>query len=233
MATNGTSSNGKADPVRVTVTMNTRPPLIGRDKEWAALYETISRRHASFILVEGELGGGRSRFVSDAGERLAAEGFTVLTGKVLERAHEPMKVFHDVARQIFGIGAQPLGARNLMARVIDRLHSIVGTDQAMATYFGAFLRGVEMGEIETPTRDYLWFRLLAAIAAIDPVVLVLDDLQWSSGESVDLAETLIRRAREEDVPLQVVAATLATDADERTRARIRPDPDSRLSNCWW
>lgn len=205
---------------KIPVTFNYHLPLVGREAAVAAVEERLARVGAGFVLVEGEAGSGRSRFLAEAAARFAERGWRVIRGKGLERSREPMKVFHDVARDVFGIGPDPLSGSSLMARVIDRLAPLVGEDPAMAGHFAAFLRGAELAESQAAIRGYLWFRLLASLAREAPVALVLDDLQWADEESLDLAETLVRRAGEEEIPLVVVGSTLTTDPEERTRRRI-------------
>jgi len=206
--------------VRFKVTFNYRLPMVGRDGDRQALLAFAQRGRAGFALVSGESGSGRSRILREIGEELADEGNTVLIGKALERAREPLKVFHDIARQIFGVRGATLSASSSMARVIDRLDPLVGHDPAMAGFFAAFLRGAELPESQLRMRGYLWFRLLSALAAERPVVLMLSDLHWGDEDSVDLVETLVRRAADDDVPLTVIAGSLRTDPDEGTKRRI-------------
>jgi len=209
-----------APGVGFTVTFNYRLPLVGREEDRRALLDFARRGRAGFALVSGESGSGRSRILREVGEELSATGVTVLNGKALERAREPLKVFHDIARKIFGIREGPLGSSSSMARVIDRLDPLVGHDPAMAGFFAAFLRGAELPASQLRMRGYLWFRLLSALAREGPVVLVLGDLHWGDEDSVDLAETLVRRAAEEEVPLTIIAGSLRTDSDEGTKRRI-------------
>jgi len=206
-----------AGPVRISVNFPYELPLAGREEPRKRLKSLLTDKTAAFALVEGEAGSGKSRFLSDAAEWLRETCWTVLRGKSLERGREPMKSFHDVARQAFGIGRGDLGTSSLMARVIDGLHPLVGEDPGMAGYFASFLAGGEIPEAQARMRDYLWFRLLAALS---PVALLLDDLQWADEETLDLAESLVRRAREEGIAIAVAGSTLNADPGERTRRRI-------------
>ncbi|MEN8152021.1 MAG: tetratricopeptide repeat protein, partial [Planctomycetota bacterium] len=221
--------NGEGDRVErvpvpgghsLSITRNLKLPLAGREREWKRVTEHLSRERTACVLVTSEGGGGRSRFVDEAGEWLTAHGRAVFKGKALERGGEPLKVFLDIARQIFGVGTAALGSRGMMARVIDRLAPLMGEDPALAGFFSSFLRGTRVPESQARMRGYLWFRLLSALAAERPVVLLLTDLQWGDGESIDLMEGLVRRAHEDRVPLTVIASSLDTHREDRVRRRI-------------
>ncbi len=211
----------------LSVLFNYHLPRVDRDEEWAALTEALDGEGAVFVLVEGEAGSGKTRLLDDLQAELAGRGgerrgteWTVFRGKAMEKAAEPLKCLLDVARQIFGIGSEPLGAGSLLARVIEKLDPLFGRDPSLAAFFAAFLRGAEMPASREGVRGYLWFRLLSALAREKPVVLLLDDLQWADEETIEIAETLVRRAREEGVRLSVVGTTLTRDASELTRTRI-------------
>jgi len=208
------------DEEKLTVPLNFKLPLAGRERDWERLTEHIGRDEATFTLVTSEGGGGRSRFVDEAGEWAAGNGRLVLKGKVLERGGQPLKVFHDIARRIFGVTADAFGSRGMMARVIDRIAPLVGEDPALVGFFSSFLRGARITESQARMRGYVWFRLLAALAREKPVVLLLTDMQWGDEESLDLLESLIRRAREDAVPITFIASSLLSDRDEGTQRRI-------------
>jgi tetratricopeptide (TPR) repeat protein len=107
-----------------------------------------------------------------------------------------------------------------MARVIDRLAPLVGEDPAMAGFFAGFLRGAELPPAQLVMRDYFWFRLLSALCRDGPVTVMLDDLQWSTRETLDLAEDLTRRAHEDGVPLTIAVSSLTSGTEATTRRRI-------------
>ncbi len=216
----GRREAARGEPVALTVASNYHLPTAGRDRERESLLAFAGRRRSGFVLVEGEAGSGKSRFLADAEEGLGTAGYRVLRGKALENGRETFKLLHDVARQVFGIGAEVLSASSLMARVIDRLAPLLGEDPGSAAFFAAFLREAAPSETQVAMREYLWYRLLSALARERPLALVLDDLQWADEATFDLLEHFVRRAAEESVPLLVVGATLLTDPDERTRRRI-------------
>jgi len=205
---------------KLTVTLNFVLPMVGRERDWELLTAHLAREDATFSLVTSAGGGGRSRFVDEAGEWAGANGRLVLKGKALERGGQPLKVFHDIARRIFGVTGAALDSRGMMARVIDRLAPLVGEDPALAGFFSFFLRGAPVTEAQARMRGYLWFRLLSALAAENPVVLLLTDLQWGDEESIDLMEGIIRRAREDGVPISIIVSSIASHRDERTQRRI-------------
>jgi tetratricopeptide (TPR) repeat protein/predicted Zn-ribbon and HTH transcriptional regulator len=213
-------SVARGPSVRFHVNFNYRLPLVGRDEERRALLEFSRRGRAGFALVFGEAGSGRSRILREIGEELSDGGHLVLEGKALSGVREPLKVFHDVARQIFGAGAEPLSGSSAMARVIDRLAPLVGRNPEMAGFFAAFLRRTGIPESQVPMRGYLWFRLLSAMAREKPVVLVLSDLHWADEESIDLAAGLVQRAADEGVLLTVLTSSLRADSDPGTQRRI-------------
>jgi tetratricopeptide (TPR) repeat protein/DNA-binding SARP family transcriptional activator len=189
-------------------------PLIGREGDLQRLRDAAHRAirtHRPVILnVLGPAGIGKSRlieaFIAGLGDRVdAAAGRCVPYGRDVGLA--PMI---DVIRSVAGVTDQPsvVSAQNrLRAFVSDQPES-----DAVADLLGVLL-GIGHG---THTRDETFWavrRCLEIGAERQPLVVVLEDMQWAEETLVDLVEYIGTTVRE--VPL-VVVCSLRPEIDRRT-----------------
>ena len=95
------------------------------------------------------------------------------------------------------------------------IDAVVSGDDAertrIATGIGALLAGTPAPPEET---FFVVRRLLAALAAVRPVVLVIDDLQWAEPLLLDLVEHLVQWSS--GVPLLVLVAARPELRDARS-----------------
>jgi DNA-binding SARP family transcriptional activator len=170
-------------------------PFVGRRAELARLGAAWAGARAGrrrLVLVTGEAGIGKSRLAAEVAERAEREGTTVLSGSCDKR---------------LGVTYLPLRAAlgaYLAAAPTERLRSLVGP------YGGTLVRlWPELAHRlpHQPARihgdpeagRYLLFEavssLLEAIAAIGPVLLVVDDLHEADQPTLALLGHLARAAR--------------------------------------
>jgi DNA-binding CsgD family transcriptional regulator len=155
--------------------------LVGRDDEMALLTGLIReavRGRGSSVLIEGEPGIGKSALMRAAAEAPAA-GCQVFWGAGDELGQElPLLPFLD------GLRVREPSANPRRNTIVQLLRGEVATD-----------RGTDVPAV-------LAEQLLALVAeqcAIQPTILVIDDLQWADQASVTLWGRLARSARQ--VPL--------------------------------
>jgi DNA-binding SARP family transcriptional activator len=197
--------------------------LIGRTAEWQmarATWRAAADGRAGLLCVTGEAGIGKSRLVEELVRRVAAEGHPVAYSRAYEAAGRP-----------------PWGS------VIDWLRSgpvracLDTLDAACLTELARLLPELRVAHPDLPdappaTDPGRRHHLLTAVrrgllATGEPLLLVVDDLQWCDPDTVELCEILVRSA-----PAAPVLVT-ATVRDEhaagaqvldRWRRHLAPTP---------
>jgi len=211
----GTSSPAPAHPPSPPAGSELRPRywrnvFTGRTGELADLERAWADRHR-LILLTGEAGIGKTRLVSEFADRRAAEGMAVAWGRCVDGGLGPYLPFVEVIRSLTGSMEE---------------HAVA----ALAGYGGELTRLVpdlarRIGPLPPPTladagtEQRLLFEAVAAIlAAVAPVVVVLDDIQWADAASLDLLRFLLRDHTLGDVV--TVATVRSTDLEPDTAGRL-------------
>jgi DNA-binding CsgD family transcriptional regulator len=193
--------------------------LLERERELRRIADAVAAS-SGVLVVEGDPGIGKSALLEAAvgiGRAAGAQVFTA-RGGVLERDFG-----HGVARQLFEVPV-----RN--ARPAERRRWLSGAAGLAAPVLG-FAVPEQAGAMDDPAfaAQHGLYWLAANVAVEDPLLLVIDDLQWSDRASLRWLVYLARRI--EGVPLVVLAAwrTGEPDAPEELVAelvgdRIVPEP---------
>ncbi|MBE2317144.1 AAA family ATPase [Solirubrobacter sp. CPCC 204708] len=190
---------------RPTAAPATRPAgLVEREGELAAIGDALGRLAAGLggvLAIEGPAGIGKTRLLTATRERALAAGATVLDARagVLEREYG-----FGVVRQLFeavAAGDPPPAPA----------HAVFGGE------------GVAHGQSVFAVLAAL-FQYTAGLATRGPLVLCVDDLQWSDTASLRFVAYLARRIT--SLPVLVVAAirTGEPDVDELLLAEVEQDP---------
>lgn len=162
--------------------------MIGRVRELASLtaaLDEVSAGHAVIAVVEGEAGVGKTRLVEEVGAAASRRGSLVVWGRSLEGdaapAYWPWLVVLRALR-----AARPRGSSD----VIDQLLDATGTlAVAPAVARSQLLDGV------------LRYLRPAPDAGDQPLVVVLEDVQWADVESLELTTQLASALADEPVLL--------------------------------
>ncbi|MCB9633171.1 MAG: AAA family ATPase [Sandaracinus sp.] len=177
-----------------------RPGFVGRTADLKTLERALQsarRGEGQLVLVGGESGIGKTRLVNEVGMRAAREGFLVLEGEASRASVAAMTLFQGPLR-----------------RLVDRCRAvgseesarIFGSDRAsaLATFVPeiAELPGCHVGAPPSAGSAATWRALTEVLETVtedQPVLLVLDDLQWADASSLDalryLERELTSRAR--------------------------------------
>jgi class 3 adenylate cyclase len=167
-------------------------PFVGRASElrlfqWA--YERAAAEAGlSLVTVLGGAGVGKTRLVLEAAGRLEDQP-TLLLGRCLPYGNgSTFWPLAQVVRQAAGIGLEdpPAAARAKLAALLDR----GDPDRALVAERIGQLIGLEADP--APIEEAAWTtrRLLEALAAERPLVVVFDDLHWAEPTFLDLVEQL-------------------------------------------
>jgi DNA-binding SARP family transcriptional activator len=178
------------------------PPLVGRASQWSVLKASA----APLVVLLAEAGAGKTRL---------AEDFARSTGSyIVARASElsqstPLHPFASALQDALEHREMSQRIRDLKpawrreaSRLVPGIDPDAAVDSVPEEARSRFLEGLA--------------RALAA--AVGPRgVLVLDDLQWFDGASVELALQLVRRARALDVRLLATARPLELETSPAAR----------------
>jgi DNA-binding NarL/FixJ family response regulator len=196
-------------------------PIVGREMELGQLERTLDgldRGSASCLSVEGEPGIGKTRLLAELRARADGRGHLVLSGAAAEFERDlPFGVFVDALDAY--VASQELSEHREWDTDLERelgrvLPSLRGTDGAGAIADERYRAHRAVN------------RLLGLIAEKRPLVLVLDDLHWSDGASIELIAALVRRRP--SAPVLLALGFRPGQAAERLAAALAGSPVSRL-----
>ncbi len=177
--------------------------IVGRDGELRRLLDLLDAAAAgrpAHALISGDAGVGKTRLVTELALRAADRGFMVLSGRCAELGDSiPYLPLADALRNA-STGASPdqalldaVAARPLLDRLLpDRGAVSPPADLpglAQQQLFGAVLG------------------MLAELAAVRPVLLVLEDVHWADRSTRDLLTFLSRVLHREQVAVIVTYRT--------------------------
>lgn len=180
---------------------HTETPFVGRDAELRRLQvvmdEAILERSARLVTVIGSPGVGKTRLAREMRE--AVEGGTRAFELRCER--EGMATFAPVADLLRA--AAGITDANSVEEMQERLRTLVDPLED-ADRVAELLAGF-VGAAPMQSTEELFLavrRLFEVLGATQPVVLIVDDIQWAEPLFLDLLEHLAEWVR--DVPLMVV-----------------------------
>ncbi len=206
------------------------PAFVGRAAEMAAAtaaVENLARGTGALVVVEGEPGIGKSRFVGEWLDRARPAGVRTLVGEAAEiESATPYHAWRPILDRAFGLEA--IVDRSLRgARVVDRLRadeSAVRLAPLLDPILSLDLpendstRQLE-GEVRADnTRDML-VGVLREEASIAPLMIVLEDVHWLDSASW----SLLLRVRREVASILLVVTIRPAGADSDPIASIRDE----------
>jgi class 3 adenylate cyclase len=203
-------------------------PLVGRDGEMSLLHSTFERarqeRRPHLVTIYGEPGVGKSRLVREFLDSAASGGaVTVVQGRCLPYgdgiAYWPLA---EILKQRSGIDD-----RDSPDVVLEKVRSnsgialASGVDLERTCAALAFTIGVEDPASAISQRDprqvrneihAAWEVFFSALAAEQPLIVVVDDIHWADTSLLDLLEAIADRA---EGPMLLLCPTRPTLADRR------------------
>ena len=200
--------------------------FVGRRAELATLSEAFDEtRCGSSVatLVIGESGIGKSLLVRRFTDELQASGWDpiVLAGRCYERESVPYKAFDGVidslSRHMMRLAEGEAGS--LLPRQAGLLAQVFPVLRRVRVFAAALERaqGLRLDPQEQRTRLFGAVReLLARLADRQPVVLVIDDLQWADHDSMALLAEVLRQP---EAPALLLVATSRFDPEQALAER--------------
>jgi DNA-binding NarL/FixJ family response regulator/tetratricopeptide (TPR) repeat protein len=199
-------------------------PTVGRDSELEQLeaaLEALAQEGSVCVAVEGEPGIGKTRLLVELQSRAEERGHVVLTGSATEFERDlPFSVWVDALDAY--VASQELGLQDEWdADAVDELAEVI---PSLRRSDGGARSSVadERYRAHRAVR-----RLLELLAADRPLVIVLDDLHWSDGASIELLGALLRRGP--DAPVLLALAFRRGQAPARLSAALATPSTRRIA----
>ena len=183
------------------------PSLVGRADELQRLEAALTEAadgHGSTVLIAGEAGIGKTRLASELGDRAREAGATVLSGRCIDLVGSGLPYLPLVE------ALRPLRGSPALADVsssLRELSRLVPELSELSTPVPLDARG--------PDSQLRLFEetlvVLEHVGAEAPVVLLLEDLHWADGSTLDLVAFLAHAAR---VQRMLIVATYRSHESE-------------------
>ncbi len=185
-------------PVRGLIGL--KSPFIGRKKELDAMHQMstiLDGKTGGIIWIEGEAGIGKSRLMREFSDQLIRRGALVLSGACTARRSEhAFSVFSDLLVQTFDI-QHNFSSKQINEQIDQKLEllspELLETRPFLQLLMGVQPSGAQGERITSMEPEQLRrqtfvaiHRLISVLASNQPLVLVLDDLQWIDSISADL-----------------------------------------------
>jgi predicted ATPase len=210
-----------------------RPGLAGREAEIETCRQLLDRLHrgqGGVLLIGGESGIGKTRLAMEVARQARRDKAQVLTGECLPEAAAPLGAFRRALQALAD------RCREGGVEATQRLLGLRGP--VLALYEPALSTLPEQETLSRPAvlppeaarlRLFLYLaQTLEALAADEPLVLVLDDLQWADDLTLDALGFLVRSGRLAQTRL-LVAGTYRTEEIGDALKRLAELPEvSRL-----
>ena len=154
--------------------------LVGRDREFATLrdrYQEAAHDRGSLVIVTGEAGIGKTRFLLEALQRLKAEGATILRSQFFEHVSTPMGPLVEVFRELYKI-----------------LPTAIGKESASAGFGSAEPGGGDVAIFDSRASQFASIaETLLRCAAATPLVIAIEDIHWADPATVECLQYLASR----------------------------------------
>lgn len=195
------------------------PHIVGRDKELRQLTSLLEQVHGEerrLILIHGEAGAGKTRLMRELRQVLERRGGIALIGNCHEETRSiPYYPLRDAFNRFFDekkdaalslLKNLPEYSQRELARILPRFKE---------------MKPSELERAPDSFRLFEAIRLLLqdlSIRSENPLLFVVDDLQWSDDASLDLLHYLARNLRETRV---LLCGTYRTEEKEASPGLLR------------
>jgi tetratricopeptide (TPR) repeat protein len=193
--------------------------LVGRDLEMmqlVAMLEQMLEGNGSAWLIGGESGVGKSRLVDELRIQALVAGVVVLQGGAVADGGSPFQPWRDVIKRLILQSELSILEASILKPLIPDIDRLVGYSVADAPDIGAV---ASFNRFIVTITDLF-------IRQTEPLVVLLEDLQWSS-ESVEILKKLTPQL--DNLPLLIVGTfrsderpTLASDIPNVSLLQLEP-----------
>ena len=190
--------------------------LVGREREFATLrerYQEAAHGRGSLIIVTGEAGIGKTRFLFEVLQKLKADGATCLRSQFFEHVSTPMGPLVEIFRELYEILPIAIDQESESARFGD----------------------VESGSIDSVIFDSRASQF-ASIAdtllrcAAAPLVLAIEDIHWADPTTLECLQYLASRV--EGARLLFILTYRSESLDHRQTPTAEFTKLTHQANVW-
>jgi predicted ATPase/class 3 adenylate cyclase len=192
--------------------------FVGRQAELVqvrALIEAVLAGQGRVLDLSGEAGVGKTRLVEEAAAYAGEQGMSVLRGEALSYERGvPYLAWMGILRVLYGLESAEstvsvdAKSRELLETRLAEIGQAAWTPVAAAVFDIKMPDNELTGALEPRLRRERFFDLtlhvLQAQAARQPMLIVMDDVQWADESSLELLAYLARNAAEIPVLLAVL-----------------------------
>ncbi len=165
--------------------------LVARDEEFDTILGAIQAVESGagrLVMVSGEPGVGKTRLAQEVTLKLRNHSFLMATGRCYEpEASVPFYPFREALDTLFNVAPPELVAE-LPRRWPD-------AQRLLPSQSSAYSASLDEGPEEQQRLFWAVTGFLQAVAEERPVGLLLDDLHWADGSSLELLQHLARHTR--------------------------------------
>ena len=209
-------------------------PVMGRLDQrrsvWNAVRAVVIAHRPCVVFLEGPAGSGKSRIARDAMERSSELGLCIGMQTSWSQAGSGDEGLRGLLENL--LDTRGAAAPQVRARLDFWLDRIPGTHRAFSREVEIFLRPSRDAAPDAGLPLRVAVEAIARAAALRPVLLWLDDVQWSRGEAGALLTAI--RARAPALPVCVIATVRSDEIEDRviyermasapSTHRVRVDP---------
>ncbi len=223
--------------------------MVGRDRELKFLEELLhpvrDSKFGGIVYVYGSPGAGKSRLVHELIRQQGIRAVTMQTDSILKKPLNPFAYFFNHYFEQEKIGSpddRKAGFKKTYQQLIDRIESLPDAvlssverlrismelnrvESVIGSLIGLFWDGSIYDVIDPQDRAVVTEQAIKeffkALSLTEPIILLIEDIQWLDDASLDLLEILTRRI--ENYPLIILACSRFSD--DGSRPELKADDD--------
>ncbi len=221
-------------PSGATATVETLPPLVGRQSERMhidALLDGLQQGHGATLIIAGEAGIGKSRLVLELAHLARERGWACLPGEGQSiEQRTPYRAWRDVFVRFFELDSSlrinaQADRHTLVRQVVqdiapDQVERLPLLNDVLSLHFADTpLTAALDPALRQQNLVLLLLELLRGWARERPLIVLLEDAHWLDSLSWDLA-TQVARSLIPTAPVLLLLATRPLDDYDLARAHV-------------